>query len=121
MLQVVPTKEFSGAGRNRAKAREIRSVVGAAGRDRRGSGLFLAGDERIDDAREDGADDRRDPEQPELREGPAADEERRAGAAGRVDREVGDRDADQVDQRQAEADGDRREARRARACRWRRG
>ena len=43
-------------------------------------------------------------------ERPAADEQRRAGAARRIHRGVGHRDADQVDQRQAEADRDRREA-----------
>jgi hypothetical protein len=43
---------------------------------------------------------------------PVADEQRHAGAARRVHRGVGDRNADQVDQRQAQADGDRREARR---------
>ena len=57
--------------------------------------------------------DRRHPEQPQLLQRPAADEQRRAGAARRVHRGVGDRDADQVDQRQAQADGDRREAGRA--------
>src|SRR6185503_12429794 len=45
-----------------------------------------------------GARDRRHPEEPELREGPASDEEGGGGAAGRVHRGVGDRDADQVDE-----------------------
>ena len=45
-----------------------------------------------------------------MADGPAADEERRTGGAGRVDRGVGDGDADEVDQREAEADGDGREA-----------
>ena len=46
------------------------------------------------------ADDRRQPEQPELADIFAAGEQRRAGAARRVDRGVGDRDRDQMDQGQ---------------------
>ena len=83
--------------------------------------VLAAGDGAVDQRAQQGADDRRHPEQPQLRERPAADEDRHAGAARRVHRGVGHRDADQVDQRQAQADGDRREALRARACRWRRG
>ena len=60
----------------------------------------------IEHAAERAADERRDPEHPELRQRPAADEQRRAGAARRVHRGVGDRDADEVDEGQAEADGD---------------
>ena len=52
----------------------------------------------IDNAADSAADQRRNPEQPELLQGPAADEQRRAGAARRVDRGVGDRNADQMDQ-----------------------
>lgn len=76
--------------------------------------LLLAGKNRIDDSGKSRADDGRDPEQLELCDGPAADEQRGAGAAG-GHREVGDRDADQVNQRQSEADGE------GRACRWLRG
>ncbi len=64
------------------------------------------GDEAADDCSEDGGY----PEEPELTECPASDEDRRAGAAGGVDRGVGDRDADEVDEREAEADGDGGEA-----------
>jgi hypothetical protein len=44
---------------------------------------------------------RRQPEQPELLDIGAAGEQRRAGAASRVDRCVRDRDEKQMDQRQA--------------------
>ena len=54
----------------------------------------------IDHAAQRAADQRRDPEQPELRQRPAADEQRRPGAARRVDRGVGDGNADQVDHHQ---------------------
>ncbi len=74
------------------------------------SGFFLAGDDRVNNPGERGADDGGEPEEPELLDGPAADEERGSGAAGGVHREIGDRDADEVDQREPEADGDRREA-----------
>ena len=43
------------------------------------------------------------PEQPELTESPTADEDRGTGAAGGIDRGVGDRDADEMNQREAEA------------------
>ena len=61
---------------------------------------------RGDEAAYDRADDWGNPEEPELTERPAAGEDRGAGAAGGVDRGVGDGDADEVDQREAEADGD---------------
>ena len=67
----------------------------------------------MDHAGHHGADDRRDPEQPELLERPAADEQRRTGAARRVHRRVGHRNADQVDQRERETDREAGEARRA--------
>jgi hypothetical protein len=54
-----------------------------------------------------------DPEHPQLRQRPTADDHRRSRAPRRVHREVGDRDTDQVDQRQPEADGDRGEPARA--------
>ena len=72
----------------------------------------VASQERVEDSGQHGAQDRCDPEQPELAERPAADEDRGAGAARGVDREVRDGDPDQVDQREPEADRDRREARR---------
>ncbi len=71
-----------------------------------GAAKKVVGDEAADDGSEDGCY----PEEPELTECPAADEDRGAGAAGGVDRGVGDRDADEVDQREAEADGDGSEA-----------
>ena len=56
------------------------------------------------------ADQRGDPEQPELADGPAAGEEGRAGRARRVHRGVGDRDRDEVDQGERKADGEGGEA-----------
>src|SRR5262245_59276128 len=57
---------------------------------------LFAADPVVDHAADHGADQRSDPEQPELAQGPAADEQRGPGAAGRVDRGVGHRDADQM-------------------------
>jgi len=56
--------------------------------------LLPVGEESIDEAGESGAGERGEPEEPELFEGPALDEERRTGAAGRVDGEVRDGDSD---------------------------
>lgn len=66
----------------------------------------------IQHAAEDPADDRHDPEQPQLLQRPAALENRYRGAARRVDRGVGNRNADQMDegQRQADSDGKARRA-----------
>src|ERR1043166_4723915 len=86
--------------------------------DYRRLGDFLARNPGVERARQNRADYGGDPEQPELRDGPAAREYGRAGRARRVDRSVRHRDRDQVNQRQAEADGDGREALRgARVCR----
>lgn len=63
-----------------------------------------------DEAAEDGSDDWGYPEEPELADGPSADEDRYGGVARGVDGGVGDGDEDEVDQREAEADGDGREA-----------
>src|SRR6516225_4984900 len=52
------------------------------------------------------ADDRGQPEQPELADILAAGEQRRSGAARRIDRGVGDRDRHEMDQGQSEADRD---------------
>ena len=56
----------------------------------------------MDEAGKDAARNRRDPEQPELLERPAADEDRRTRAARRIDRRVRHRNADQMDQRERE-------------------
>src|SRR5580700_9400308 len=58
-----------------------------------------------DEARKSPPQKRRDPEQPQLLEGPPSDEERRAGAARRIDRQVRDRNADEMHERQGQADG----------------
>lgn len=60
--------------------------------------LFFVGYEFVGECADGGADDGGDPEEPELAQGPAADEDRDAGAAGGVDAGVGDGDADQVDE-----------------------
>src|SRR3546814_1544432 len=52
------------------------------------------------------------PEEPQLLERQPADDERRAGAARRVDRGVGHGDRNQVDQGERKSDRDRRETRR---------
>jgi hypothetical protein len=57
------------------------------------------------------------PEEPQLLHRPAADEERRSGAACGVHRRVGNRDADQVDEGEAEPDGHARESDRSPAVR----
>ena len=69
-------------------------------------GVGLARDGRITDACQGGADDRGDPEQPKLGDRPTPGDQGRTGAAGRIDRQVCDRDADQVDQGQPEADSE---------------
>src|SRR5262249_22926553 len=55
---------------------------------------LIGADHAVDDAREDRADQRRQPEQPELLERPAAREQRGSRAARRVHRGVRHRDAD---------------------------
>ncbi|KAG1259587.1 hypothetical protein G6F65_015275 [Rhizopus arrhizus] len=70
----------------------------------------VVADPLVDDAADRAAQQRGDPEQPQLADRTAAGEERHGSGAGRVHRGVGDRDADQVDQGQREADRQRREA-----------
>src|SRR5688572_5745646 len=91
-----PTSDIASARACRPRAGDLR-------------GRFFA-EPPIEDAAECAANERGDPEEPQLGKRPPADEERRAGAARRVDRGVGDRDAHQVDEGEAEPDGDRREA-----------
>ena len=73
-----------------------------------------AADEAVGQRSQDRADERRDPEQPELLDRPALAAEQgddgRARRAGRVHRGPGDRDRGEVDHRQGEADGDGGEA-----------
>src|ERR1700678_2109723 len=69
------------------------------GRDRLDAGCVLLGEEdAVEEATQDAAEDWREPEEPELREGPSTDEEGGTGAAGGVDGEVGNGDTDEVDQ-----------------------
>jgi hypothetical protein len=63
----------------------------------------LVAEPAINHTAENPADQRRDPEQPELRERGAADDKRRAGAARRIDRRVGHRNAHEMNERQAQA------------------
>ena len=65
--------------------------------------LRTASDEGIDHAGEGAAEDRRDPEEPELSQGPPLREDGGPGAARGVERVIRDRDADQVDQRHGQA------------------
>ena len=55
-------------------------------------------------ASRDCADDGRDPKEPELRERPAADEDRGTRASCGIYREIRDRDADEMNEREREAD-----------------
>ena len=64
----------------------------------------LAARPAIVNAADDAADEQHDPEQPELRERRAANDQRRPGRARRIDRRIGDRNAHEVNQRQAKAD-----------------
>src|SRR5207237_1371477 len=70
-----------------------------------GGGDGLAGDHGVDDAAEDGADDGRREEDPELRQRPAAHEDGGAEAPRRVYRQIGHGDADEMNQGQPEPDG----------------
>ena len=72
---------------------------------------LVRGQPAVDGSGQERTHDRRYPEEPELAEGPSADEQGRAGAPSRVHRRVGHGDADEVDEGQSEADGDRGEAR----------
>ena len=58
----------------------------------------------IDEAGDGRTDNRRHPEHPQLRHGPTLDDQGRPGAACRVHRRVGHRNADQVNQGQAKTD-----------------
>src|ERR1700734_878266 len=70
---------------------------------------FLSKEGAVDEARENGTENGRQPEEPELRERPSASDEGRAGAAGRIDGKICNRNTDQVDEREAKSDGDGRE------------
>ena len=61
-------------------------------------------------ASHDCPNNRRNPEEPELPEGPATDKNGWTGTPGRIHRHVSDRDANQVNQRQPQTDGNRRKA-----------
>ena len=85
-------------------------VVGLTFRGRCISG-HLAGGLCTEPAIKHSADQRRNPEQSQLCESPIANKKRGTRAARRVDRSVGDGNADEVDEREREADRDRSEAR----------
>lgn len=53
--------------------------------------------EAVDQSTEERTNDRRNPEQPELTNGPIAHKQRNACAAGRIHRRIRDRNADQMD------------------------
>ena len=76
---------------------------------RDGFGL-IPSDPAIHDACDSRAQQRRQPEQPQLRQRPAAHEHGRACAARRIHRRVGDGNADEVNECEAQTDGNRCEA-----------
>ncbi|MPL92899.1 hypothetical protein SDC9_39023 [bioreactor metagenome] len=77
-----------------------------------GSGLGAGQPGAMRDSGKRTADQRRDDEEPQLRERRAADEERRPDRTRGVHRNAGDVDADQVDAGEGEADGKAGKARR---------
>jgi len=87
----------------------FRAVGRAAGR--------AAGDDGIDHAGHGAAQDRGDPEEPELLQGPAVGKDGSGGAARGVEGEIRDRDPGPIDQGHGQADGQRREALRRPAVR----
>ena len=68
------------------------------------------GDALVGDTANHAAENRGDPEEPELLDGSAANEHGHSGRASRVHGGVGHRDRDEVDEREAEADGNRGKA-----------
>ena len=88
----------------------------------RGLACFLvAADQPIGRGPEQGAEDGRQPEQPQLGYRPVAANSATPVLRAGLDRGVGHRNADQMDQGQRQADGNRRKARRRAAGRWRPG
>jgi hypothetical protein len=83
---------------------------------RRAAG-WSAGEEGIDPSGHRPTQDRRDPEEPELLEGPPIGKDGRRGAARRVEGEIGDRDPGPIDQRHGQTDGQGRKALRRAAVR----
>src|SRR5215813_2975109 len=67
--------------------------------------LFLA-EPQVSPSAEDGTDNWCHPEEPQLSECPASDKDGWTCTSGRIDRGVGDRNADQMDERQRQTDGD---------------
>src|SRR5579862_2204912 len=65
---------------------------------------FLAEERRIEQTGEAAADERRQPEEPELRKRKASGEDRRPGAARRIYRRIVDRNADEMDECQRKSD-----------------
>src|SRR5215831_6709895 len=68
------------------------------------------GERRVHYASRDCPNKRRNPEEPELPEGPATNKNCWTSTPSRVHRHVGDRDANQVNQCQSQTDGNRRES-----------
>ncbi|KAG1319987.1 hypothetical protein G6F63_014474 [Rhizopus arrhizus] len=67
-------------------------------------------DQAVGDGADDGAGDRRNPEQPQLLYRPTAHEQRRPSRTSRIHRRIRDGNADQVNQRQRQPDRDGRKA-----------
>ena len=91
-----------------ARYRTPRNVLSAAGY-RRLVDVTLQ-ERAMEESGDEGADDGRDPEEPELVDRPATDEERGRGATRRIHRGVGDRNADEMDERERETDREAGEA-----------
>ena len=70
--------------------------------------FVFAGDDSVDESREDAACERSDDEYPDVGEGVAADEERRSEGAGGVDGGTGEGDSEDVDKGKGEADNETR-------------
>src|SRR5690606_6714150 len=70
----------------------------------------VGADETVEKPARDTADQRRDPEQPQLGQGPAARKQGGPRAARRVHGGVRHRNADEMDQRETKPDGKRRKA-----------
>jgi len=93
----------------RASGPSIYSALGRRARDFHRRRIVMA-EPPIHAASGRATEQRRKPEQPQLLQRPAADEQRRSSAARGIHRRIRNGDADQVDQREAQPDRDWREA-----------
>ncbi len=92
----------------RARERPDSKSNESASASRYGSAGF--GDERIEDAGNNPADEGRHPKKPKLMNGPPTYKDRRSSAPRRIHGGVRHRNADEMNERQSEADGKPRES-----------